>query len=61
MEDKETVVVKAYVDQSFYQLITDECNKTGASISSLIRIALVKLLEDYEYIPASYQPKQDAL
>lgn len=59
VEDKNTHVVKAYVSDGIYKLITEESDKTGISISNLLTIAIVKLLEDYEYQPANFALKRE--
>lgn len=61
MEDKNTHVVKAYVNDELYRLITEESEKTKISVSNLITVAIVKLLEDYEYRPASFTQKRGAV
>ncbi|GBE90838.1 glutathione-regulated potassium-efflux system protein KefC [Nostoc cycadae WK-1] len=61
MEDKSNHVVKAYVNDELYKLITEESEKTKISVSSLLTIAIVKLLEDYEYRPANFTQKRGAI
>lgn len=49
--EQQTEVVKVYVTPEMKQLIADEANKVGISMSSILVVAFAKLIEDYEYVP----------